>query len=31
MFYGFKEGEEPHSDDEDLSLIPKLVDKGCHS
>ena len=27
MFYGFKEGEEPQSDDEDLSLIPKLVDK----
>ena len=27
MFYGFKEGEEPRADDEDLNLIPKLVDK----
>ena len=26
MFYGFQEGEEPDSRDEDLSLIPKLVE-----
>ena len=27
MFYGFREGEEPAVDDEDLQLVPRLVDK----
>lgn len=27
MFYGYREGEEPDSSDEDLQLIPQLVDK----
>ena len=27
MFYGYREGEEPDSSDEDLQLIPQLVDR----
>ena len=27
MFYGFREGEDPATDDKDLLLVPKLVDK----
>ena len=27
MFFGFREGEEPDSSDEDLQLIPQLVAK----
>ncbi len=26
MFYGYREGEEPDADDEDLQLIPRLVE-----